>query len=259
MEDADTRVWLFGSVHALPAGVTWLTGPVAQATDTADELVLEIAEPPGDTEAARSFARLAARPPSPVVDRVPLPLRDEMRQAARAIDQPLAALDHMDDWAVAILLSTSAARTARLSRENGVEAVLRARFERDGRPVRALESSEQQFALFDALPPWSQRRFLGRVLMSRAGAGAQLTAAVHAWMRGDVERLAGLTNAELADNPPLRDALLVRRNRIWATWIARRLERPGTVLVAVGAAHLAGAESVQAALAARGITARRVQ
>jgi hypothetical protein len=45
----------------------------------------------------------------------------------------------------------------------------------------------------------------------------------------------------------------------WAQWLARRLEKPGTVMVAVGAGHLAGRDSVQAMLKAKGLKATRVQ
>jgi uncharacterized protein YbaP (TraB family) len=37
------------------------------------------------------------------------------------------------------------------------------------------------------------------------------------------------------------------------------LEQPGTVLLAVGAAHLAGEDSVQRLLAARGLMVERIQ
>ena len=57
----------------------------------------------------------------------------------------------------------------------------------------------------------------------------------------------------------LREILLTRRNARWAEWIQRRLERPGTVFVAVGAGHLAGRDSVQDFLERRGLRARRVQ
>jgi uncharacterized protein YbaP (TraB family) len=41
--------------------------------------------------------------------------------------------------------------------------------------------------------------------------------------------------------------------------VRERLHKPGTVFVAVGAGHLAGKGSVQAQLAAAGISAQRVQ
>jgi uncharacterized protein YbaP (TraB family) len=55
------------------------------------------------------------------------------------------------------------------------------------------------------------------------------------------------------------DALLRRRNANWSAWIANRMVSPGTVLVAVGAGHLAGDESVQRYLESRGYRVRRVQ
>ena len=45
-------------------------------------------------------------------------------------------------------------------------------------------------------------------------------------------------------SPELKDALLARRNANWARWVKGRLDQPGTVLVAVGAGHLAGDQSV---------------
>jgi uncharacterized protein len=55
------------------------------------------------------------------------------------------------------------------------------------------------------------------------------------------------------------ELLLTNRNRAWAEWIAARLDKPGVVFMAVGAGHLAGEQSVQAQLAARGIASSRVQ
>jgi uncharacterized protein YbaP (TraB family) len=55
------------------------------------------------------------------------------------------------------------------------------------------------------------------------------------------------------------EALLYSRNANWAEWIDTRLDEPGTVFIAVGAGHLAGAKSVQDYLAQKGITVARVK
>ncbi len=52
--------------------------------------------------------------------------------------------------------------------------------------------------------------------------------------------------------------LFAERNARWADWIDRRLDTPGTVFIAVGAGHLAGRDSVQANLAARGVGSARI-
>jgi hypothetical protein len=53
--------------------------------------------------------------------------------------------------------------------------------------------------------------------------------------------------------------LIGGRNAKWADALARRMKRPGTVFVAVGAGHLAGPQSVQRMLEAKGYKARRLQ
>ena len=52
---------------------------------------------------------------------------------------------------------------------------------------------------------------------------------------------------------------MARRNANWAEWLAKRLEEPGTVMVAVGAGHLAGKGSVQELLKAKGLKTTSVQ
>ena len=56
-----------------------------------------------------------------------------------------------------------------------------------------------------------------------------------------------------------KDALLKRRNENWSHWLHSRLAQPGTVLVAVGAGHLAGSDSVVEMLKKRGLRVRRIQ
>jgi uncharacterized protein YbaP (TraB family) len=58
--------------------------------------------------------------------------------------------------------------------------------------------------------------------------------------------------------PAVFDVLVRRRNAAWTEWLEARLEKPGTLLFAVGAGHLAGRESVQAMLARRGLRVKRV-
>ena len=41
LADADTTIYLFGTIHVLPAGYVWENGPVRDAIAGADELVLE--------------------------------------------------------------------------------------------------------------------------------------------------------------------------------------------------------------------------
>lgn len=52
-------------------------------------------------------------------------------------------------------------------------------------------------------------------------------------------------NVGVNETPEIQKALLNDRNIRWASWIKTRLEKLGTMFIAVGAAHLAGKDSVQ--------------
>ena len=80
-----------------------------------------------------------------------------------------------------------------------------------------------------------------------------------AWSRGDVKAIARTFNHDLAASPELQQALIKRRNENWTKWIEQRLASPGSVLIAVGAGHLAGEDSVVAMLKKDGYRVRQVQ
>jgi uncharacterized protein YbaP (TraB family) len=87
----------------------------------------------------------------------------------------------------------------------------------------------------------------------------QFNSMLAAWTRGDVAAIARNFNAEMEGSPAMSDLLLKQRNANWTRWIEARLGQPGTLMVAVGAGHLAGAHSVQAMLEKRGLKVTRVQ
>jgi len=80
-----------------------------------------------------------------------------------------------------------------------------------------------------------------------------------AWEKGDPSAIEKTFADDPEFTPALRDLLIRQRDHNWADAIAKRLEQPGTVFVAVGAGHLVGPDSVQKMLADKGIKAVRVQ
>jgi uncharacterized protein len=89
--------------------------------------------------------------------------------------------------------------------------------------------------------------------------GDEMARMVTDWAEGDPDGLAALLNDNLKDSPEMASVLLTERNKRWATWVQERLKKPGTVFVAVGAGHLAGAEAVQVQLAKAGVKAERIK
>ena len=259
VSDEDTTIYLFGTVHALPADLEWMDDRISGALHASDVLITEI---PMDKEGA------AALDPA-VLKMAILPAGSSLRSMLDAEDRaayekamtslalPVAAFDQLEPWYAALMLSTMPLMRDGYGPESGVEAVLEKAFGAE-RPRGALETVEYQLGLFDTLPVDAQLDYLRQVSDNVDELKPKLDAMIAAWLAGDADHLAELINDDETD-PALVERLLTQRNRNWAEWIVKRMERSGTVFIAVGAGHLAGDESVQAILCKDGIKAMRVQ
>jgi uncharacterized protein YbaP (TraB family) len=255
-----TTIWLFGTIHMLPADAHWLDGTVAQAADSADEIATEIDDPDG----SKTRAALAAHTTLPAGTRLSgLMPADERAAFAERLGRFGIKPEQVDDkkpWFAAVMLSALPLMRRGIDPHNGVEAGLYAR--EAGRKVQriGIETPDEQLGVLDGLPQASQLGYLKEVIDDFDSSESEITAMITAWGKGDAEGLARLMNEdEGKDDPLLIDRLITQRNHRFADWVAARLARPGTVFMAVGAGHLAGPGSVQDDLARLGITVKRVQ
>ncbi|MEA3063754.1 MAG: uncharacterized protein QOJ27_182, partial [Sphingomonadales bacterium] len=142
----------------------------------------------------------------------------------------------------------------------GVEDVLEATFRSAGKPISSVEDGDSVFASLSSLPEKLQTELLLEAIEPVPPAGPADQAAE---ATGELEWVAGHDEAMSLEGeggfpPALFDVLVRRRNAAWSEWLEARLKKPGTLLFAVGAGHLAGRESVQAMLAQRGLRVKRV-
>lgn len=254
LQDADTVIWLLGTVHVLPERVHWETPAIVEAERAADTLVTELPAIDPDV-AGETFARIGKGTGlPPIVERVPPALRPKLEALAARVHLSLDDLSGMKSWAAALTLSAATAGAdSGASAANGVDAVIGQRLA--GKRRVGLETLAGQLGFFDALTEDDQRRLLADAV---SGDG-NYRATLDAWAKGDEARIAAQVARPFADAPVIEAVLLTRRNARWAAWIGARMAAPGRVLVAVGAGHLAGPKSVIARLRAAGWKVSRVQ
>jgi uncharacterized protein YbaP (TraB family) len=258
VKDADTTIYLFGTVHVLKPGLGWFDEGVKAAFDKSDELVLEMVEP--DTAAMQGLimkTAVSAEGPT-LTEKLPADKRDAYGKALADIGVPATALDRFEPWFAAVTLTVAGLPKLGYDPESGAERTLSAAAKAANKPVTGLETPEQQFGYFDTLPEMLQVKFLVSTVDDYPRMGATLDKMVASWSAGDPETLGKTMNEELSDTPEIAKVLLTDRNARWAEWIGKRMEKPGTVFVAVGAGHLAGPDSVQAQLAKHRLAATRV-
>jgi uncharacterized protein len=245
VKDTDTTLYLFGTIHLMKPEIQWFEGKVKAAYDASDELVFEIADV--DPVSARTLvARLAIDPDGPpLLSKLPAKTETALRKVLAELNIPPASFDQYEPWYVATLLGLIPLQKHGLSTESGVEKILEAAAKRDGKKIVALETIEQQLGYFDTLPEPLQIVFLEETMKALPDYDRLVDTMIAAWSDGKSEVLAGSISKAMRKTPAIRQRLLGDRNLRWADWIAKRMEQPGTVFLAVGAGHLAGKDSVQ--------------
>jgi len=262
LSDADTTIYLFGTVHALPRGLQWKTGHVASAFAASDTLVVEVVEP--DDMASMAGAMMAmgkAAPGSlpPLMERVPADKRAALKALLDKSPLPPQLLDGCKTWFAALVLAAPSIAQAGLDPESGADRRLMSDARQRHMRMIGLETIDEQLGYFNGLAEDDQRALLVSMVDDTADSGVEFAALIHAWSSGDIRGIEKLADDELKASPHIRDLLLKSRNRHWADWLARRMKAPGTLFMAVGAGHLSGADSVQAMLRAQGYRIDRVQ
>lgn len=260
--DADTTVYLFGTVHLLADGADWHFPALDKALRSSRVLYVEV--PADDTRPAAMQAlvlQYGLDTAHPLSGKLSDSENTLLAKAATQAGLPggSAALQPMKPWLAALTLSVAPLLKAGMDPAKGVDRQLQAQAKKAGKPVRGLETAEAQIRILADLPESVQLALLRSTLHDFAHADTRLDAIIDAWQRGDVETIAALLAEQMQQQSgQLYDKLLVERNVHWARQIADLMHgHDGTFFVAVGAAHLAGPDRVQAQLRHLGIDTRR--
>ena len=255
LADEDTSIYLLGTVHMLPPGYSWRSETVERLTREADELVVEDYDPPGTSP---GMDVMLTDRTSPLLRRVPQSRRPALAAAVRKSGMPTYYYDSLQSWAAAMMLDVALSLKSMGVDDSeeapGVEDWLETQFRAAGKPIGSVEDSEKVLVALSGMPEKAQIQML-LMVADHADDEDGFDLDLAHWRAGRDETLAARPGVDFPAEA--YDILLTRRNAAWAEWLEARLERPGTVLFAVGAAHLAGEHSVQKMLAARGLAAKR--
>lgn len=258
VKDKDTTIYLFGTIHVLKPGLSWFDDGVKKAFDSSDELVLEMVQPDQATMQNIVLSKAYSLSGPTLTERLPEADRGNYLKAMNSLGIPPAAFDRAQPWFAATNLSLLPLMKLGYDPKSGPETVLTEAAATEKKAIEGLETPEQQIGYLAGLPEKVQMAFLESTLKDLPKTEETMNGMVAAWSRGDPDALAKFMNDGLDDSPELAKTLLFDRNARWAQWIKARLDKPGTVFVAVGAGHLAGRQSVIDQLKTLKITAKRV-
>lgn len=257
LSDDDTTIHIFGTFHLLPPDLEWRSPEFEAAFAAADKVVLEadVTSEEGQRAFSAALPKYTAYSDGQKLNDV---LDDEeeaivragLAEAGLAID----ALQTVKPWFITLQVTGLQIMKSGYQLNAGVEQVLIAEASESGKALGYLETAADQLAILGGADVDDQVDGLVMAVQMIDEGLRGLNTLVAEWGDGDIAGLGALAaSPEALGDQELYEAILVNRNRNWVPQIKAMLDEPGTVMVAVGAGHLAGPDSVITMLRADGL------
>jgi uncharacterized protein YbaP (TraB family) len=231
IRDSDTTVYLFGTFHVLSPDLHWFDGRVERAFAESDQLIVET-------------------------------LPAEGALPTGGLPAPAARITPAASFLASTQDAVRAGEAQGMGVANGADMVLLRAAAQSGKPVEPLETLDSQYRMIAAIPAEAASPPPCAGIQCTGAAeelGAAMSQLQRAWANGEHELFAAMLREMRLTAPGAYRTLFVERNARWSNWVAARMRQPGTVFVAIGAAHMAGADGLLLRLAERGLISRRVR
>ena len=268
-------VYLFGTIHVPDERVLALSPSVLKAFSDSAAVYTEI---PMDSATQLGVMGKVMLPDGTQLSQViGDPLYNRMTAAAEktlggehaALGAMLGSLfQRMKPWAAMSQLSLLEFLPDIMAGKQPLDAMLYARAQAEGKKVGALETPDEQIAVFESFSLAEQTRMLELTLDEiervKPGGRTQTQELIDAYLSGDMAVVSNVMEEAMAGDRALmarfQDIAITRRNNHMTERIlALRKEQPSTVLfVAVGTAHYAGPTGIVAQLQKAGLKVTRV-
>ncbi len=249
LSDEDTQIHIFGTVHLLRPELEWRTDAFDAALSEADKIVFEVDmnSPEAQRAIATDFLARGMFQDGRTLKQV-LSEEDEavVSSAFDSVGVPLDAMNTFEPWMASVNLGVMKLVADGYDPSSGVESVIEAEASEAGKTFGFLETISQQADAFDLLDEEDQISMLYGSALMLDESPQMLDQLVDEWADGDIAGIASLVASPdgVGFSGPVYESLLVERNRNWVPQIEAMLDEPGSVLIAVGAGHLAGPDSV---------------
>ncbi len=263
VKDADSTIYMLGTVHLLKPDTAWKSEKLERAMQEAQELWLEL--PTTDPAALAGemmslISKYGLSPGNPLSNDLSPEEMKTLDEAGQLAGLTGLQLNIFRPWFAALTIASAAVTHAGFDPASGVDGKIEAAFKARGIAPKGFETPEQQIQVFANLSREDELAFLRSTIDEYKKAETELDKLVDAWATADIAKLETVFIDQMTSvSPALGAALLTNRNANWVIKIEDMLKGKGVILIAVGAGHLIGEDSVIAMLKAKGIASERVQ
>jgi len=263
LSDDDTTIYLYGTIHILKPSTTWKTDDFKSTFSRIDSLYVEadMATPAGAQTIQNMVTARAAMPDGKTLKTIMNDSQYEKFDAAiQKMGIPAGSLDKLQPWMIGLQMMMRDAAKHGYSSGSGVDQALIVDAKTSGKPIKFLESVELQGELLTGGSFEQQVDSLLFQLESMDKTPKMLDILVSEWSDGDLNGLDALMGSpDMYGSQAQYDSFLKNRNVDWVKKIEAMLDQPGTIMIAGGAGHFAGPDSVILMLEKNGHDVKLVQ
>ncbi len=262
LEDEDSQIWLFGTIHILDPTLQWRTAKVSDAFDAADTLITEAPTNEADQSAMQQLVlkygidqtgQSFLGQLSPEADTNFTKVLQSMGQT----EATKANFAQLRPWLVGVTLQVMQVQMQGGSPDAGVDNILWQEAKAKGKQQAYFETLEEQMQIFGSLSREDELYFFEAGLKQMVEEPDLLDEIIGLWVAGKNDELGVRMQETMVGMESLYDAMLTHRNARWAKEIKTLMDGEGTYFIAVGAGHLSGDTSVQNLLKQHGLSAVR--
>ena len=266
ISDEDNSIYLLGSFHALKAEDYPLSESVMNAYADAERMAFEVA--PHELQSPDLAARMQQAALLPAGQNLQAFLPEASWRRLSVWSQtnpsfPIASLNRLEPWFVAILVVNTQAKAQGFESELGVDRHFMAAAQPAAKPAIGLEKASQQIDLFDGMPLQAQQQLLQEALEANVADNSRdLEKLRRLWKSGDVNGLQRETVARMRrEYPDLYQSINVDRNHAWLPQVQAMLDDEASedTMVVVGALHLLGDDGLVQLLRKKGYRVERLK
>ena len=228
--------FLFGTIHSDDARVTALPEVVAKSLDVSNRFAMEaLIDGDGLVQMAQAMYFNDGKTLEQVIGKK---LYADVLQTLTKHGLPTLGVEKQKPWAVMMMLSMPPPTTGQY-----LDLILETRAAQQNKPIRGLETIQEQIAVFNDLPLPDQTLLLQETLRDYQDFDKAFEQLIKAYLARDLKDLLEISEKhEPANNimyQKVMDRLLTARNTRMLERMTPLLQQ-GQAFIAVGAAHLPG-------------------
>lgn len=243
----ERHAYIVGLVHLLHEREAWMSPELDEILNSANLLILETHM---DAETLRETQETALKygffpPGESLKDHLDIGSVEKLQMLSHQLGADFDQIIKARPWMAMILLGQHLLVANGGDHTGSAERLLETQATKLALDITGLEKGTDQLDLFRKTNISEQLTLLKSSIDQMLDAPSRPSQLAQAWRDGDLKKLQMLSHDGLDEVPAFRDALLAKRNHIWAAQVRNRLQAgEKQMIVAISIANLVGEDNL---------------